>query len=266
MPFRLVLILLVAATLVACSDEPAASPDSTTLGPSTTVAVEEVAPTSAPMPAGTVPPSSTPPGSTTPTDELPERCVARTDPMYPNAATERWVPSPETGDVIDDFALLVLGWPDVQVGEEQPEGPVTLVRITSSASPQPVELVVVPDRDGQAVSVCSARSVIGDDWAASVLIEGRQAHSGFGIWVDLDDSIATAVHELFPDVVSAQLLISHGPHVQQVAATDPEQGWTFELDHPTTEPGWQLAFWRDADGAALAVVDTPLPAGDVAAG
>ncbi len=66
----------------------------------------------------------------------------------------------------------------------------------------------------------------------------------------------------FPDVVSAQLLVSHGPSVQQVAATDPEQGWTFELDHSTDQPGWQMAFWRDADGAALAVFDTNHPAGD----
>jgi hypothetical protein len=97
-------------------------------------------------------------------------------------------------------------------------------------------------------------------------IQGRDVVSGFSVWVDLDHDVSAAVHELLPDVVSAQLLISHGPYVQQVAATDPEQGWTFGLDHPTTEPGWQLAFWRDADGAALAVVDTPLPAGDVAAG
>ena len=198
--------------------------------------------------------------------ELPERCAARTHPMYPNPATERWVPSPETGDVIDDFALLVLGWPDVQVVDEQPDGPVTLTRIASSAATQPVELVVVPDGDGEAVSVCGARSVVGDEWSASVSIRGRAAVSDFGIRADLATDDVAAVHELFPDVVSAQLLVSHGPHVQQVAATDPETGWTFDLDHPTAEPGWQLAFWRDADGAVLAVVDTGLPPGDVAAG
>ena len=271
MAFRPLPLLLLAAMLVACSDDPAASPGPTTFvstSPPTEPSIDgATAPGSLPDGSATTVPSTVPaaPSSTVAARELPERCAARTHPMYPNPATEQWVPSPETGDVINDFALLVLGWPEVQVVEKQPDGPVTLVRITSSASPRPVELVVVPDGEGRPISVCGARSVIGDEWAASLSIRGRAVVSGFVINVELANADDAAVHELFPDVVSAQLLISHGPHVQQVAATDPETGWSFDLDHPTTEPGWQLAFWRDADGAALAVVDTDLPAGDIAA-
>ena len=265
MAFRPLPLLLLAAMLVACSDDPAASPGSTTVappGPPTEPSIDSATAPGA-LPEGsatTAAPAA--PSSTVAEPGLPERCVARTGPMYPNPATERWVPSPETGDVITDFALLVLGWPDVTVEEQQPDGPVTLVRITSSASPRPVELILLPDADGRPASVCGARSALDGEVAASVLIEGRRAVSGFGIVVDPDDTIPAAIHELFPDVVSAQLLISHGPHVQQAAATDPEKGWDFELDHPTTEPGWQMAFWRDADGAALVVMDTGLPAGN----
>lgn len=265
----LLLAVTLGVTITACSDDPSASPGTTTIAPTTPSSERSTAPASATTtvvagPVSTVAPTTpATPSATAPNGELPERCTARVAPLYPNPATERWVPSPETGDVVDDFAMLVLGWPDVRVIDELPDGPVTLVRIIGSASPQPVELVVVPDADGQALSVCGARSVVDGEWSASVLIEGPEVASGFGIRIDGDTQ--AAVHEVFPDVVSAQLLISHGPHVQQVAANDPEKGWTFELDHPTSQPGWQLAFWRDADGAALAVVDTGLPAGDFAA-
>jgi hypothetical protein len=256
--------------LAACSDDPSASPGTTTtapISPSADRSTDRAAPTTSVElgSASTVAPTApAAPSSTIGATSLPDRCTARQAPLYPNPATERWVPSPETADVVDDFATLVLGWPDVQVVNERADGPVTLVRITSGPASPPVEVVVVPGSDGEAVAVCGAKSVVQGEWSASVLVEGLEVVSGFGI--RSDDGTQAAVHEVFPDVVSAQLLISHGPHVQQVAANDPEKGWTFQLDHPTVEPGWQLAFWRDADGAALAVMDTDLPAGDFTAG
>lgn len=258
-----VLAVALGATLPACSDDPAASPGTTTSPPSMTSSVADPGPGSTPPPSASPLPSTTAPGpeTTLRESELPERCTARVQPVYPNPATERWVPSPESGDVVDDFARLVLGWPDVAVADQRTEGPVTVVRITSSAAEDPVDLEIVAGGDGRPVSVCGARSAVAGEWFVGVAIEGRQMASDFGIREEPDGD-AMAVHDRFPDVVSAQLLVSHGPHVQQVAATDPEQGWAFELAHPTDQPGWQMAFWRDADGAALAVFDTDHPAGD----
>jgi hypothetical protein len=251
------------ATVPACSDDPAASPGTTTAPPSTADGDDERVSGSV-APSTTLPPPTTAPepGTTLFASQPPEGCPAPGSPVYPNPATERWVPSPESGDVIDDFARLVLGWPDEQVVGEQPDGSATVVRIATSATPQPVELEIVADADGQPTSVCGARSLVDGEWSAGVVIEGRQMASEFGIRDEAGGGAVVGVHERFPDAVSAQLLVSHGPHVQQVAAADPERAWIFELDHPTTEPGWQMAFWRDADGAALAVFDTDHPAGD----
>jgi hypothetical protein len=258
---RPLLLALVAVAALACSDDSNSSPASTA-----TTSPRAVAPhaSTTAVPTSTTTAASRTTPSITLATRLPERCVARFAPIYPNAATEAWVPSPETDDAIRDFATLVLGWTDVEVAEARADGPVTVLRITGSASPRPVELITLPGDDGRPAAVCSARSVVDAEWSGSLQIEGAQVVSAFGI--RSSEGATRPVHEVFPDVVSSQLLVSHGPHVQQTAATDPEQGWSFELDHPTTEPGWQLAFWRDADGAALAVVDTPLPAGDVAAG
>ena len=260
----LVLAVVLGAMLPACPDDPAASPRTTTSLPSSTSSVADPGPGSVPPPSASPLPSTTAPGPETTAleNELPERCTARIQPVYPNPATERWVPSPESGDVVDDFARLVLGWPDVAVADRRTEGPVTVVRITSTAAEDPVDLEILPGGDERPASVCGARSAVAGEWFAGVVIDGRRMASDFGIRNEPDGNAIVAVHDRFPDVVSAQLLVSHGPHVQQVAATDPEQGWVFELDHPTDQPGWQMAFWRDADGSALAVFDTDHPAGD----